>query len=240
MSQLNYNDEEKSLIEAVHAAFPKVELDTNVAIGQVNYDGSRYTYHSVEAEQFEAFFRGVFWPEFIALGEQDSSFFYPAKHQPIPWWQVQLDEMLGGLNFDDIFRMTPYGKYYYLPYFLLLQIHRLNVLRCGQEKNSWGMADDLWHSLIVPEKVISDCWAEIDSLSPEYRDSLNKKDIFKMMEKEGQEFTVFLSFFNEAQKRVVSNLIRYGSNISFELVYERDFADEKEMLERLKSVWSFF
>lgn len=239
MNQLTYNQEESKFIDQVHLAFPKVELDPNVAIGQVNHDGSKYTYHSTEAETFEAFFRGISHRALIALGIQGNNFFYPAKHKPLPWWQVPLDEMHLHFWFDDIFRMSPYGKYYYLPYFMLVQIHRLNVIRCGQEKNSWTMADDLWHSLIVPDKVIGNCWDEINSLPLEYRDLLNKKDIFKMMEKEGQEYIVFLSFFNEAQKRVVSKLIRYGVNISFEFMYDSEYKDAQEMLERLKSVWSF-
>lgn len=235
MYQPVYNNEERKLIEAVHSAFEKVELDPNVAIGQVGFTTpGHYHYSSFEAEQFEAFFRGISWKKIKALWKQDNSFFYPARYKPIPWWQVPLDGMVGKFLFDDIFRMNPYGKYYYLPYFMLVQIRELNAIRCGLEQN---FGDDLWHSLIVPKRVVDDCWAKIDSLSPEDRDPLNKFDRYVLNNDE--EFLVFLSFFNEDQKRVVSNLIRYGVNISFQFIYNSEYEDEQEMWERLKSVWSF-
>ena len=241
MKPMQYNEEEKNLIDRVHAVFPKVELDPEVAIGQIAFDEPKgiYFYGSCEAQDFEGLFRGVSFEEIVFLGEKDNSFFWPSKFKPLPWWEVPLNAMDNRADFEDLFRMNPYAKFYYLPWLMQVQIHCIALFRAAKERLAGSAVADgnLLNSLVVPGTVVDECWEAIHSLPQEFRNPMNRFEHCHLDDRD--EFLVFLSFFDEAQKIAVSQFVHYCLNYPLIFQYEREYANENEMKRRLKSIWHF-
>jgi len=229
-----YNSEEKALIDLVHSSFEKKELDTNVAIGSVNYTGKTYNYYGglYEGGQAEGFFRGISDDRIDKLCEEDNSLFFPARYKPIPWWQIDFQRFSESSMSICGYCMSPYGRHYYLPFYLLATICELNAGRRGYE---FGLLqEDPWNGLSPPEALEGkDVWREVESLPPYLKDKFNKKDLRLVYDPES--FLTFLSLFNEKEKKCVSEFVRRFVKEPLSACFE----DSREESERFKACWSF-
>jgi len=245
MSQLVYNDEEKKLIEAVHAVFPKVELDPEVAIGALDTGGEvfyRKTMGWLEPLEFEAFFRGIYEGELIRLWESDNTVFWPSKFKPIPWWEVKFEDIreLRGI-IDGMVWMSPYGRHYYLPFFILAAIQDMSLNRqhLVTDYNECFIENDLLVCLTPPVELAGkDCWAEAMKIDPVYKNPQFKQFLYTM--RQSLRFLIFISFFNEGQKKLISEFVEFLAKKPHEITYALSFFEfEEEKVDRLKSCWSF-
>lgn len=240
MKDLNYNQKEKSLIEQVHLVFPKVELDPEVAIGALQCDGEVFINNGVpEPLAMEGFFRGVYEGEFIRAWEIDNTVFWPSQTKPIPWWEVKFENFDFRGTMDNMAWMSPYGVFYYFPFFMLVGIHDSSVDRQKLDWNKHLLEDDVLKCLTPPiELEEKDCWAEAMKIDPLHKNPLNKKDLYGM--EESLKFLIFISPFNQDQKNLISEFVRYLLEIEYATTSNFGQGEsEKKEIERLKSCWSF-
>ena len=235
-----YNSEEKALIDLVHLSFEKKELDTNVAIGSVYYTAKTYSYSGgrYEGGQAEGFFRGISMERMDELCEEDNSLFFPARYMPIPWWQIDFERFSESSVSICGYCMSPYGRHYYLPFYLLAAICDLNAGRrgCGFRL----LEEDPWNSLRPPEALEGkDVWREVESLPSYLKDKFNKKDLGLVYDPES--FLAFLSLFNEKEKKCVSEFVRRFVDDRYAYAYKEPlndcFEDSRAEAERLKACW---
>ena len=245
MSQLIYNDEEKSLIEAVHAVFPKVELDPHVAIGALDTGDEvfyRKTMGWLEPLEFEAFFRGVSEGELIRLWEVDNTVFWPSQFKPIPWWEMKFKEMSEQRgSIDQMVWMSPYGQSYYFPFFILATIHDLSLNRqhLVSKYNECFTEHDLLLCLTPPAELDGkNCWAEAIKIDPVYKNPQFKEFLYTM--EKSLKFLIFISFFNKEQKEFISEFLEFLSKQEYGSTYALGFFElYEEEVNRLISCWSF-
>lgn len=245
MSQLIYNDEEQSLIDAVHSVFPKVELDPEVAIGRLDGDGEYYFADgmgTLEPWDMEAFFRGIDSEELRRLWRSDNKVFWPAQYKPIPWWEVkfkEICEMRGSI--DHMVWMSPYGTSYYLPFFMLATIYDMSIIRqqLGSEMEECFYSEPHVLKCLTPPVELEgkDCWYELLKVDYSYKDSRYKIHLYRMGD--ALRFLIFISSFKEDQKKLISEIVEYLLKIEYATTWCFGQGDEKKEIERLKSCWSF-
>ena len=244
MSQLIYNDEEQRLIDGVHSVFPKVELDPEVAIGALDTNGENFytnTMGCLEPWDMEAFFRGIDRNKLESLWKSDGSV-WPAQHKPIPWWKIRFEDIreLRGCM-DGMAWMSPYGKHYYLPFFILATLHDLSLNRqkLNTDFNECFVHLDLFDCLIPPYELKGrDCWEEVKHIGPIYKDPRFKTNLYGM--EKSLRFLIFISFLNEEQIRLISKFMKFALKPEYRNTYADYIAEDiEEQVDRPKSCWSF-
>ena len=247
LSQLTYNREEQDFIERIHAVFPKVELDPEVAIGALaTYKNGTYFHMEgmccLEPWDVEFFFRGIFiHDEYSEIWKRMPNVFYPSRFQPLPWWEIRFEDVMKHRGvLESRLWWSPYGMVYYIPFLMLAAIHDMRLDRLGltwEEQESCYNDSDIQSYLTPPESLAGkDCWAEAAKLDVGYKDPLHKDGLYSM--DDGLQFLIFISFINEDQKRVISEFARYYTRIFIEThCCYGEFQDEVEAIERLKTCW---
>ena len=233
-----YNQKEENLIKDITEAFGRKELDPNVPIANVIYKDGTYNYFSDPAELYEGVFRGVSFAMLYSWEEPkfDISHFFPGQYKPIPWWEFDR-ESLRHFPLDDLWWLSPYAKFYFFPMFLLACVHDMNVIRLKKDLGFLLVNNNVWNSLIPPDKLFGrNCWKEANSIPKQLKEPLNK-DLYQMTDKE--KFLAFISFFNEEQKGLMAEFVRYAGEINYPYELFPLKEDETVWDENLKACWSF-
>jgi len=240
---MKFNKEELALIEKIQDVFPKVELDPNVAIGLCWTQGEksiemlnklfaakgekkrlgvpvnqRFSYSGYE-RKLEAFFRDVSCFTLARLQEEDDSVYFPARYNPVPWWEVNMEisrHVMGYLFYG----LSPYGLYYYLPSFMLATLHDLNLQRRKMDLTQRLIGIGLLNKLAITgrgiqKKTGKDFWKEAGEVESRYRDPLFK-DLSDLRTHENPSLEIiFLSLLSEEQKQLLAQFVMYTVDIAF-------------------------
>ena len=247
MNSLTYNREEQDFIERIHAVFPKVELDPEVAIGALQSDNETFILGSCEPLVMEFFFREKYdwerlFSEFMPAWKKDLTIFYPAQFKPLPWWEVKFGDIRERRGMmDGMVWMSSYGKHYYFPFFILASLHDLSLNRqkLATDFNECFVHGDFLRCL-TPDLELKgkDCWEEANKIDPGYKDPRFKNNLYGLIGPTA--FLIFISFFNEEQKRLISEFAHYYIHMQLTQNFKDwDCVDDQEMMSRLKSCWHF-
>ena len=226
----NYNKVELSMIEEVYAAFPRVDLNTEVAICVILVKNGKFSFESkADGASIESFFRGVDHLAMISSDSKNQKHFFPSNYKPKCWWNVNKAE-LNKKAYSPIPWMTPYGYYYYFPLFLLDAIDRI------AEKRSEFLGTGLHLAVCKDKKKCNQCWEDIKTVPKDCLNPLNKKDLDKISRDNYLWFLIFLSQFTDEQKIVISNFADYVLEIGVPNIERgKQLAIEQHSLEKSKN-----
>lgn len=240
MTTRDFNNKERSLIDQAHSVFPKVFLNPEVAICSIRLKNGKYSYvSSFDMANIEAKFRDTDFSQLFFPKENEENFYYPSKYKPLPWWDIKKE--LPSLFFSDV---TPYGFFYYLPAYILDSINSLAENRNQFMTPLFPLSSG---KIGIP---YDSCWKEIYSIPIQYRDPLNKRNLIDISRNSYKWFLIFISLFNEDQKRFISSYIDYAMGIGLEnlerqwrenvVLYKKEVADEKRLKVLLRDRKEYF
>lgn len=240
---------EINIRESIFNASPKTLLDSNVAIGSVLYVEKSdinfkkgFTYRNCsETGMVEAFFRGIDIDLIRNPSEDEGEHFFPAKYPPLPWWETIGKQLFSLRPIDGMVWMSPYGKAYYLPAFLLTSLPGLTasvLYGMGKEPSYLagrvGFAIEVIESLLPPKELSGvDIWNKVSEVSLDMKNPLNKKRIYTM---HGDErFLIFLSKISDEQKKAIGLYAQYALDTWYKK--EKLYPDDSDEIKRLKACW---
>lgn len=189
--------------------------------------------------EVEAFFRGASLDDIEKPNDEEKKYFYPAKYDPINWWDLVGEKIMDLYPIDNLSWMSPYGKAYYLPAYMLTVLPLLNGILLDhdiQSKHSdpVGFVVDVIHSLIPPENLDGmKLWEMASILPEEKRSPLNKNDLYTMSQDES--FIIFLSQISNKQKVAVGEFIQYVFDTWYQSITLQEI--DREEMRLLRFCW---